>query len=103
RRAFDPSDLRIAIQDSTGQPGAAEAIADKLKQAGYRDVYIADAWVEPLSETRIVAQQGDDEGAKAIHQSLGFGEVRVESTGNLRSDITIKIGKDWLQKKNLSN
>jgi hypothetical protein len=45
--------------------------------------------------TRIVAQQGDVAGAEAIRRSLGFGEVRIESTGELDSDVTIQIGQDW--------
>jgi polyisoprenyl-teichoic acid--peptidoglycan teichoic acid transferase len=27
--------------------------------------------------------------------------VRVESTGSLNSDVTIQVGKDWLQKSPL--
>jgi hypothetical protein len=30
---------------------------------------------------------------------LGFGDVLVESTGSLQSDVTIRLGKDWLEKK----
>nr|WP_275974270.1 LCP family protein [Argonema galeatum] len=100
RRAFNPTNINIAIQDSTGQPGAADDLLAKLKKAGYRNVFVAEPWKEPLSETRIVAQQGDGDGAEAIRRALEFGDVRVESTGNLESDITIKVGKDWLQRRN---
>jgi hypothetical protein len=50
---------------------------------------------EPLNVTRIVAQQGDVKTAEAVRRSLGFGEVRIESTGELDSDITIQVGQDW--------
>jgi len=103
RRALEPNNINIAIQDSTGEPGAADDLVAKLKKAGYRNVFVAEPWKEPLSETRIVAQQGDGEGAEAIRRALEFGDVRVESTGNLKSDITIKVGKDWLQRRNSSN
>jgi hypothetical protein len=33
-----------------------------------------------------------------MRQALGFGEVRVESTGVLRSDLTIQLGQDWLHR-----
>jgi len=33
---------------------------------------------------------------------LGFGDVLVESTGSLQSDVTIRLGQDWLSKKNQS-
>ncbi|MGE5660232.1 MAG: LCP family protein [Actinomycetota bacterium] len=94
----DPSFLRIVLQDSTGDADAADGLVTTLNQAGYQNVRVAKPWSEPLETTRIVAQDGDIQGAQAIRQSLGFGEVLVESTGTLRSDVTIKIGKDWLKK-----
>ncbi|MBD1936351.1 LCP family protein [Microcoleus sp. FACHB-68] len=95
-QAIEPSRIRVAIQDSTGQDSAVDALITNLREAGYRNVDIAKPWTEPLQVTRIVAQSGDMESAKSLRDSLGFGEVRVESTGSLRSDITIQLGQDWL-------
>ncbi len=94
--AIDPGRLRVAIQDSAKHPGAANALADQLLAAGYGETYQASADQEPLAVTRIIAQQGDIASAQALHQQLGLGEVRIESTGILNSDITIQIGQDWL-------
>ncbi|AFY34315.1 LCP family protein [Calothrix sp. PCC 7507] len=96
----EPGALRVAIQDSTGGDRTnLRPLIRSLEKAGYRNVYIAKAWGEPLDVTHIVAQQGDDNSAETIRQTLGFGEVRVESTGNLGSDVSIQVGKDWLQQK----
>jgi hypothetical protein len=70
-----------------------------LREAGYRRVYVSNRWREPLKVSRIVAQTGDDGGAAALRATLGFGEVLVESTGALASDITIQLGEDWRQKQ----
>lgn len=86
---------RIVIQDSTRQVNAAPAISRKLEQAGYGNVSVTKPSREPLKVTRIVAQQGDVAGAEAVRRSLGFGEVRIESTGELDSDVTIQLGQDW--------
>ena len=51
---------------------------------------------QPLRESRIVAQRGDVDSAESIQQFMGVGQVRVESTGSLESDITIQLGEDWL-------
>lgn len=72
-----------------------------METAGYRNIYVYRAWSEPLEVTNIIAQQGDGNSAKSIRNTLGFGEVRVESTGSLNSDISIQVGRDWLQKKDL--
>lgn len=99
-QATDPANLRVAIQDSTGSDRAVQSLVNTLAEAGYRNVFIARRWTEPLTTTHIVAQQGDTTSATGIRSALGFGEVRVESTGNLESDITIQLGQDWVQKQN---
>jgi polyisoprenyl-teichoic acid--peptidoglycan teichoic acid transferase len=99
-QALEPSNVRVAIQDSTGgDRSTLQPLIRSLEKAGYRNVFIAKAWGEPLDITHIVAQQGDAESAELVRQILGFGEVRVESTGNLGSDVSIQVGKDWLQQK----
>lgn len=95
----DPARLRVAIQDSTGDDRAVRSLVNSLTEAGYRNVYIARRWSEPLDVTNIVAQQGDGSSAQTIRQALNVGEVRVESTGNLQSDITIQLGQDWLKRQ----
>ncbi|ASC70576.1 Transcriptional regulator LytR [Halomicronema hongdechloris C2206] len=92
----EPASLRIAIQDSTGDAVAVQSLIDTLNDSGYYNVYSDRAWHDPLPITRIVAQRGDLASAEMIHRFLGVGEVRVESTGDLQSDITIRLGNDWL-------
>ncbi len=100
--ATDPGSLRVAIQDSTGGDRSnLRPLITALEKSGYRNIYIAKAWGEPLDVTHIVAQQGDGDSAESIRDTLGFGEVRVESTGNLGSDISIQVGQDWLQQKSI--
>lgn len=101
REPIDPAYLRVAIQDSTGDPEAVQALMNTLRESGYRNIRVDEAWPERLGVTQIIAQQGDRDSARAISRSLGFGEVRVESTGSLVSDVTIQLGRDWLQKKGL--
>lgn len=104
RRASDYEDdrrsinnLRVAIQDSTHNPDAATSIVNRLNEAGYWNVYVGQDWNEPLTETRIIAQGGDAVSATMIQSLLGVGEVRVESTGVLQTDVTIQVGRDWLR------
>ena len=91
--------LRVSLQDSTKQPNSALALSSKLVTVGYPNVAIDIPLREPLRVTRIIAQRGDSDSAEGIRRALGFGEVRVESTGDPESDITVQIGQDWLQKQ----
>ncbi|WP_421657183.1 LCP family protein [Leptothermofonsia sp. ETS-13] len=94
-----PSSLRIAVQDSTKHMGASQLMISALRKAGYSNAIVDLPHSEPLRVTRIVAQQGDEKGAEAIRRAIGLGEVRIESTGELGSDITIQLGQDWIQKQ----
>ncbi|MBM0745709.1 LCP family protein (plasmid) [Phormidium sp. CLA17] len=94
-----PTTLSIAIQDSTGQRHAVQKLVAALEKTGYANITVDVPWSEPLETSQIVAQSGDAQSAERLKNSLGVGEVRVESTGSLASDITIKLGKDWLQQR----
>lgn len=91
----DRETIKIAIQDSTDNPEAVRALHRLLHEAGYQRIYISQDWPQPLDTTRIVAQSGDDELAAMVQHVLGIGEVRVESTGVLTTDVTIQLGQDW--------
>ena len=94
----DYRNVSIAIQDSLEDSEAVQKMVSSLREAGYRRVYVSRDWSEPLEVTRIVAQGGDDRAAAVIRAALGVGEVLVESTGILNSDLTIQIGKDWQER-----
>ncbi len=97
---IDSRDLRIAIQDTTDEWDAVDGFVVELNDDGFWNVRVAKPWTEPLEVTRIIAQDGDSQGAEAIQKALGFGEVVIESTGLLQSDVTIRLGRDWLEKYN---
>ncbi|NJR68658.1 MAG: LCP family protein [Synechococcales cyanobacterium CRU_2_2] len=97
---YGPAALRISIQNSTGESIALSTALDQLSEEGYRSLFAQEDWSEVLPVTRIVAQKGDLEGAKAVRRSLGMGEVVVESVGDLDSDVTVLLGRDWLSEAN---
>ena len=87
--------LRIAIQDSTGDPEAVQSLIRSLQKAGYQRIFVADSWPEPLNVTRVLAQNGDERSAAMVRIDLGLGEMLVQSTGVLSSNVTIQLGRDW--------
>ncbi len=92
------ANLRVAVQSRT-QTVTPESIAALLERSGYTNVYPSDAYGEPLKTTRIIAQQGDVKSAEAVRQILGLGEVLVDGTGDLTSDVTVQVGTDWAQRQ----
>ncbi|MEM8505860.1 MAG: LCP family protein [Cyanobacteria bacterium P01_D01_bin.1] len=97
REQTAPSYLNVVIQDGTYDGATVQPLANSLYDTGYINVSVAPRLLrETLSQTRIIAQRGDVDSARDIQRFLGVGEVLVESTGVLDSDITIQLGEDWL-------
>jgi polyisoprenyl-teichoic acid--peptidoglycan teichoic acid transferase len=93
--------LRVNIQDTSYFPDATARLIKRLNKAGYQNVHLdaSPKIKEDLETSQFVAQKGNPEVAQGLAQILGFGEVKVDSSGNLYSDVTIKLGRDWLQKE----
>jgi polyisoprenyl-teichoic acid--peptidoglycan teichoic acid transferase len=89
------ADLKVVIQNASGQPDGGQRMADFLVQAGFENVSIDQDWSEPLEQTQVVPQWGNLEAAQILQQTLNGSEVTSDSTGNLRSDITIRVGRNW--------
>jgi polyisoprenyl-teichoic acid--peptidoglycan teichoic acid transferase len=87
--------LKIAIQNASTQPGLTEKVINSLKQKGFAKVYAASDWSDPQRETQIIVQKGNRQLGESMQKALGFGQIEVAATGDIESDITIRVGKDW--------
>jgi LCP family protein required for cell wall assembly len=86
--------LRITIQDRIDDPEAVRSTLQALQTAGYRNITVTRDKGDPPEKTQIIAQNGDDLAATGVRDSIGIGEVLIESTGNLASDVTVQLGRD---------
>jgi hypothetical protein len=77
-------------------------VADYLKEKGFQSVYVVEDWPEPLNTTHIVVEKGDLQGAEKLQQLLGLGEPEYTSTGDIESDLTLRLGKDWASHQELA-
>ncbi|ARV62893.1 transcriptional regulator [Nostocales cyanobacterium HT-58-2] len=87
--------LKIAVQNASTTPQFTEKVINSLKQNGFTKVYAVSDWPDTRSETKIIVQKGNRQAGEQLQQTLGLGQVEVSATGDLESDITIRIGKDW--------
>ncbi len=96
-RSTQPSQsLRIAIQNASGEPKVAAKLAAYLNSKGLETVYLLPDANSSITQTQVIAQQGDINGAKRLERLLGFGRVEASSTGDIGSDFTIRVGRDWV-------
>lgn len=88
--------LKIAIQNASNQPQLTDKVINSLKSKGFKNVYAISDWSDGRSETKIIAQKGNRQAAEQLQKILGLGRtIEVSATGDLESDLTIRIGKDW--------
>jgi polyisoprenyl-teichoic acid--peptidoglycan teichoic acid transferase len=98
----NPESLRIKIQDTTHFPDATQRFLNSMAKKGYQNVHLdkdPKALKEDLATTQIIVQRGSAASGEAIREKLGFGTVEVNTSGDIYSDITIKLGRDWAQRK----
>ncbi|MBW4623280.1 MAG: LCP family protein [Cyanosarcina radialis HA8281-LM2] len=92
------SELQIALQNASGEPQLPELVNRDLRKKGFENVYIVKDWPEKRQQTEIIVEQGDSKAAIALSQSLGLGKVESASTGDIGSDLTIRLGTDGIAK-----
>ena len=88
--------LSIAVQNATDDQYAGYSMAEHLRDQGFHNVYVVQDWADVNRRTSVVAQRGDLGSAQAVQSTLDLGQVVSDSTGDLDSDITIRVGEDWL-------
>lgn len=94
-----PLRARIAIQNTTADSAVAERVLEYLQARDIRTAYISERPApQALEKTEIIVQQGDREAAKRLRALLGFGQIEDNSTGDIGSQLTLRVGSDWLPK-----
>ncbi|MDJ0707175.1 MAG: LCP family protein [Leptolyngbyaceae cyanobacterium MO_188.B28] len=92
------SRLKIAVQDASGDPNTVTDVVQYLQDQGFYNVYSVRSWPDTTHQTQVIAQRGDLDSADILKSVLGLGQVVADSTGDLDSDLTIRVGQDWLDK-----
>ncbi|AGY57581.1 LCP family protein [Gloeobacter kilaueensis] len=94
-----PGQIRLTIQNATGTPGMARKLGHLLQKQGFRSIGYAADRPDPIWRSEIIAQGGNLEAAQLVSDALQVGAISVESTGALDSDVTLRLGKDWLKRR----
>lgn len=89
--------LKIAVQNASGDPNLSQRVVEFLKNKGFDNVYTVSDWSDLQRQTAIIAQQGNLDAATNLKQILNLGNIEANSTGDLESDLTIRVGKDWVE------
>jgi len=100
RTAIPIRDLSIAVVNASGRAGVDRQLVAWLHRKGFSNVYVTDHEVDASgidNTTQIVAQHGNPQSANDFQKILSKGQVQVESTGDILSDITVVVGSDLIE------
>ncbi len=98
RQIIATEDLRVALQDATGEAVNLRPLASKLQANNSLTIMQLSPGDTVQRKTTIVAQTGKLEAATAIREAIGCGSVAARSTGAIGSDVTVYLGRDCLER-----
>ncbi len=87
--------LRIAIQSTGDRPEQTQKAIEILKKQGFTKVYAIPNWLDERAKSEIIVQKGNNQAASELQKILSINHIDVSATGDIESDLTIRIGKDW--------
>ena len=99
-QSVSPSNLKIAVQNASSNPKTAKTVAAFLQKKGFSNVSVVKDWPDKQRQSQIIVQQGDLEAANLLQKALGDGKIEASSTGEIDSDLTLRIGEDWVKRFN---
>ena len=92
-RTFDPSTVHVKVHNGSGQPGAASAIADYLRQRGFTIVETGNA--KSFHHPRTTVTGPDPKIAGEVAKQLPIRNVQIAVGDVTGGDIEILIGQDY--------
>lgn len=99
-QSVSPANLKIAVQNASSNPKITQKVAAFLRKQGFSNISAVKDWPDKQRQSQIIVQQGDLEAANLLQKALGDGKIEASSTGEIDSDLTLRIGEDWVKRFN---
>ncbi|MEG4091956.1 LCP family protein [Microcoleus sp. Pol12B4] len=93
-----PKNLKIAVQNASSKPTTAKNVGEFLTKKGFFNVSVVQDSPQKERQSQIIVQQGDLEAANLLQKELGGGKIEASSTGEINSDLTLRVGEDWVKR-----
>ncbi|MEG4217848.1 LCP family protein [Microcoleus sp. Pol14C6] len=93
-----PKNLKISVQNASSKPTTAKNVGEFLTKKGFFNVSVVQDSPQKERQSQIIVQQGDLEAANLLQKELGGGKIEASSTGEINSDLTLRVGEDWVKR-----
>jgi len=94
---------KIEVLNGSGIPGAAQKVADALKERGYEITAVGNAGSSDYASTELIGHKlarrslgevGGDEGVNQLASIVNSGAVKYDKNEAAKADITVIVGRD---------
>jgi hypothetical protein len=89
------SSPRVIVYNGVGTPGIAGKAAQQLIRKGFQVVDSGNAPEFGYKTTLVLLYHGTEADAKGVRDTLGVGEIKVQSAPQAIADIIVIIGEDY--------
>ena len=99
-QAVSGKEVRIQILNGNGSPGVGQYVAERLGGEGFRVILSGNARRLNYRETLVITYDRSSKGlglAERTRDLIGVGEVQVAAQSQGIVDLTIVVGKDFLE------
>jgi hypothetical protein len=99
-QAVSGREVRVQILNGNGSPGVGQLVAERLGGEGFRVILSGNARRLNYRETLVITYDRSSKGvglAEKTRDLIGVGEVQVAAQSQGIVDLTIVVGKDFLQ------
>ncbi|MGH2748698.1 MAG: LCP family protein [Actinomycetota bacterium] len=100
--AVEQDEVRVQILNGNGEPGIGQEVAEILTGEGFRVVLSDNARNFDYEETLVITYDSSAEGQQVAERArdlLGVGRVQVSAQSQGIVDLTIVVGRDFLNER----
>lgn len=100
--ALEQDEARVQVLNGNGQPGIGQEVAEILTGEGFRVVLSGNARNFDYEETLVITYDSSAEGQQVAEHArdlLGVGRVQVSAQSQGIVDLTIVVGRDFLNER----
>ncbi|MEO1693545.1 MAG: LytR C-terminal domain-containing protein, partial [Cyanobacteria bacterium J06631_6] len=81
--------------NTDNRPSQTQKAIEILKKQGFANVYAVPNWSDKRAKSQVIVQKGNKAAAQELQQILGINHIDISAAGDIESDLTIRLGKDW--------
>lgn len=90
--------IRVEVLNAAGVAGLARVAMNQLRDNGFDVVQMGNAGTFDRDSTLVIDRVGREELAEGVANALGIRNVLSEPDPNLFVDVTVLLGKDWVER-----